>query len=299
MVTPSWVEIVRHNTARHGELVVGIDPNRAELPAFFDQDDGDGWIGRFTDFVLDTIEGHAGFVKFQSAYFEACGLKGLSALSQGMKRARAAGLGVILDAKRGDIGATASAYARAYLVPEAAGGSGDFEADCLTVNPLMGPDTLEPFVNCARRHGKGLFVLCRTSNPGAGWLQDRMTGNRLISDRVADLIGGLGSGEGEDLDPIGAVIGATVPHEGRRLRLLMPRAIILAPGLGAQGGDAGAIHALRGNRQGDLLVPVSRGLTRVEDRQLAPENYRALILDRIAGFKAALAQRPAMSAVAG
>src|SRR5690606_21014354 len=100
MVTPSWVEIVRHNTARHGELVVGIDPNRAELPAFFDQDDGDGWIGRFTDFVLDTIEGHAGFVKFQSAYFEACGLKGLSALSQGMKRARAAGLGVILDAKR-------------------------------------------------------------------------------------------------------------------------------------------------------------------------------------------------------
>jgi orotidine-5'-phosphate decarboxylase len=98
-----------------------------------------------------------------------------------------------LDAKRGDIGATAAAYAHAYLTPAAAGGSGDFEADRLTVNPLMGPDTLEPFVECANRFGKGLFVLRRTSNPGAGWLQDKMTGNRLISDRLADLIAGMGN----------------------------------------------------------------------------------------------------------
>ena len=286
-MSPNWVEIVQRNTALHGELVVGIDPYLPELPVFFGQDRD--WIGHFTDFALDTIAGHAGFVKFQSAYFEAAGLPGLTALSRGMQRARAAGIGVILDAKRGDIGATAAAYARAYLLPEAAGGPGDFEADCLTVNPLMGPDTLEPFADCARRHGKGLFVLCRTSNPGAGWLQDRMIGNRLISDRVADLIGGLGAAEGDGLDPIGAVIGATVPQEGRRLRALMPRAIILAPGLGAQGGDAGAIHALRGTRQGDLLVPVSRGLMRVEDRGISPEDYRALILDRIAAFKAAIA----------
>src|SRR5438270_394149 len=84
-----------------------------------------------------------------------------------------------------------------YLVSDAwgrvnAGGSGDFEADCLTVNPLMGPDSLEPFLECVRRYGKGLFVLCRTSNPGAGWLQDRMTGNRFVSDRLADLIATIG-----------------------------------------------------------------------------------------------------------
>jgi orotidine-5'-phosphate decarboxylase len=217
-----------------------------------------------------------------------------------MKKAKAAGLGVILDAKRGDIGATAAAYARAYLTPAEEGGSGDFEADCLTVNPLMGPDTLEPFAESARRYGKGLFVLCRTSNPGAGWLQDRMAGNRLVSDRVADLIGGLGRDDGdpEGLNPIGAVIGATVPHEGRRLRTLLPRSIILAPGLGAQGGDPSSIHALRGTRRGDLLVPVSRGLTRIDDRAISPDDYRELISRRITEFKEHLRYRSVPAAVA-
>ncbi len=298
MSSISWIEIVERNTIKYGELVAGIDPSLSDIPSFFEQNDSTPWIGHFVDFVLDTIEGQVGFVKFQSAYYEACGLAGLTALSSSMKRARAAGIGVILDAKRGDIGATASAYARAYLTPASEGGSGDFEADCLTVNPLMGPDTLEPFAETATRYGKGLFVLCRTSNPGAGWLQDRMAGNRLISDRVADLIGGFasGDGDGEKLNPIGAVIGATVPQEGRRLRTLLPRSIILAPGLGAQGGDARSIHALRGTRQGDLLVPVSRGLTRVNDRGISAGTYRRLILDRIAEFKNAVAYWPASSA---
>lgn len=290
MTKPSWVEIVQENCAKHGELIAGIDPSLADIPAFFEQRDDEFWIRRFVDFVLDSIEGQVGFVKFQSAYFEACGLAGLSALSHGMRRARETGIGVILDAKRGDIGATATAYAWAYLTPAEHGGSGDFEADCLTVNPLMGPDTLEPFVNCARQHGKGLFVLCRTSNPGAGWLQDKVAGNRQISDRVADFIAELGrrADDSDGLTPIGAVVGATVPYEGRRLRMLLPRSIILAPGLGAQGGDAAAIHSLRGTRRGDLLVPVSRGLTSVTDRSLSPDAYRNLVRDRIASFKAAL-----------
>lgn len=121
----------------------------------------------------------------------------------------------------------------------------------------------------------------RTSNPGAGWLQDRMTGNRPISDHVADLIGGIGRGDNKGLSPIGAVIGATVPHEGRRLRMLLPHTIILAPGLGAQGGDASSIDALRGRQLGDLLVPVSRGLASVVDRELSPADYRELILNWI------------------
>lgn len=296
MSSISWVETVRQNVERYGELVAGIDPSPFELPFFFDQDDP-AWINRFVDFVLESIDGRVGFVKFQSAYFEACGLAGLTALSHGMKRARAAGIGVILDAKRGDIGATAAAYARAYLTPASEGGSGDFEADCLTINPLMGPDTLEPFAECAKRYGKGLFVLCRTSNPGAGWLQDRMTGNRQVSDHVAELIAGIDPAYEEGLGPIGAVIGATAPHEGRRLRMLLPRSIILAPGLGAQGGDAGSIHALRGRQLGDLLVPVSRGLASVADRQISPADYRELILDRIEAFKNAIAHRPASAAL--
>jgi orotidine-5'-phosphate decarboxylase len=285
---PSWIELVEENVGKFGDLVAGIDPSLSDIPEFFDSGDDDLWIDRFVSFLIDTIEGHVGFVKFQSAYFEACGLAGLTALSSGIKKARAAGIGVILDAKRGDIGATAAAYAHAYLTPAAAGGSGDFEADCLTVNPLMGPDTLEPFVECANRFGKGLFVLCRTSNPGAGWLQDKMTGNRLISDRLADLIAGMGASGGR-LNAVGAVVGATVPHEGRRLRQLLPRSIILAPGLGAQGGDAAAIHPLRGNIPGDLLIPVSRGLTRVKDRTISPEDFRQLVVGRISGFKAAVA----------
>lgn len=291
MIQPSWVETVQANCAKHGELVAGIDPSLADIPSFFNHGDNNSWIGRFVDFVLDLIDGQVGFVKFQSAYFEACGIGGLKALSQGMRRAKQAGIGVILDAKRGDIGATASAYARAYLTPASDGGSGDFEADCLTINPLMGPDTIEPFVTCAKLYHKGLFVLCRTSNPGAGWLQDKVAGNRLISDRVADLIAGFGQpvDDMDGLSPIGAVVGATVPHEGRRLRMLLPRSIILAPGLGAQGGDAAAIHSLRGTRLGDLLVPVSRGLTRVDDRSIQPSEYRELVLSRITSFKAALA----------
>jgi orotidine-5'-phosphate decarboxylase len=291
MDDPSWIELVERNVGRFGDLVAGIDPSLTDIPQFFDSCDDGVWIDRFVNFVIDTIEGHTGFVKFQSAYFEACGLAGLTALSSGIKKARAAGMGVILDAKRGDIGATAAAYAHAYLTPAAAGGSGDFECDCLTVNPLMGPDTLEPFVECANRFGKGLFVLCRTSNPGASWLQDKMTGNRIISDRLADLIAGMGANAGGSsrLNAVGAVVGATVPHEGRRLRQLLPRSIILAPGLGAQGGDPTAIHSLRGNIPGDLLIPVSRGLTRVEDRRILAEDYRRLVIDRINSFKAAVA----------
>ncbi|POR54257.1 orotidine-5'-phosphate decarboxylase [Bosea psychrotolerans] len=285
----TWIEIVEDNVGQYGDLVAGIDPSLGDVPRFFERDDAGGWVDRFVNFVLDAVEGRVGFVKFQSAYFEACGLPGLAALASGMKRAKAAGMGVILDAKRGDIGATAAAYARAYLTPASEGGSGDFEADCLTVNPLMGPDTLEPFVECANRFGKGLFVLCRTSNPGAGWLQDKMAGNRLISDRVADLIGSFATADLRSLSPIGAVVGATVPNEGRRLRQLLPNSIILAPGLGAQGGDIASIHSLRGVRPGDLLVPVSRGLTRVDDRDIPAELYRHMIIERIGSFQAAIA----------
>ena len=299
MSAKTWTSIVEANVRSYGEIVVGIDPHLPDIPAAFEQsNDGTDWLPRYLDFVLETARGKVGFVKFQSAYFEAYGLAGLSALSFAMKRAQAAGMGVILDAKRGDIGSTAAAYARAYLTPVHAGGSGDFEADCLTVNPMMGPDTLEPFLECVRRYGKGLFVLCRTSNPGAGWLQDRMTGNRFVSDRLADLITTIGRGCAPDsgLSPVGAVIGATAPQEGKRLRHLLPNAIILAPGLGPQGGDPAALNALRGSRPEDLLVPVSRGLLRTEDRAISLSDYQMLIEKRLEQFKATTTKLPNLSA---
>ena len=292
MSATTWASIVASNVRCHGELVIGIDPYLPDVPLAFEGDSGGtDWLPRYLDFVLEIAIGEIGFVKFQSAFFEAYGLAGLSALSLAMKRARAAGMGVILDAKRGDIGSTACAYARAYLTPVHAGGSGDFEADCLTVNPMMGPDTLEPFLECVRSHGKGLFVLCRTSNPGAGWLQDRMTGNRFVSDRLADLITTMGKDCAQDcfLSPVGAVIGTTAPQEAKRLRQLLPNAIILAPGLGPQGGDPAALNALRGSRPGDLLVPVSRGLLRAEDRAISLGDYEMLIRQRLEQLKATIA----------
>ncbi|WP_453947323.1 orotidine-5'-phosphate decarboxylase [Bradyrhizobium sp. USDA 372] len=299
MRAEAWTDIVQANASSYGGIVVGIDPYLPDVPAAFESEGGRlDWLPRYLDFVLDRTIGRVGFVKFQSAYFEAYGLAGLNALSLAMKRARSAGMGVILDAKRGDIGSTAAAYGRAYLTPGTAGGSGDFEADCLTVNPMMGPDTLEPFLDCVRRYGKGLFVLCRTSNPGAGWLQDRMTGNRFVSDRLADLIATVGKdcNQGARLNPVGAVIGATVPQEGKRLRSLLPNAIILAPGLGPQGGDVTALNALRGSHPGDLLVPVSRGLLRVDDRSIALDEYEQLIKERLELFKAVIAAPSKLSA---
>jgi orotidine-5'-phosphate decarboxylase len=107
MEASSWVELVERNVARFGDLVAGIDPSLSDIPEFFGHDSA--WIDRFVSFVIESIDGRIGFVKFQSAYFEACGLAGLTALSAGIRKARAAGIGIILDAKRGDIGATAAA----------------------------------------------------------------------------------------------------------------------------------------------------------------------------------------------
>jgi orotidine-5'-phosphate decarboxylase len=290
---PTWAQLVERNAADFGELVAGIDPHLPDLPGFFDQHGNSTWVDDYVSFMIGILKGHVGFVKFQSAYFEACGLKGLSALSSGIKQAKAAGLAVILDAKRGDIGSTASAYARAYLTPSTAGGSGDFEVDCLTIAPFMGPDTMQPFVDCVRSYGKGLFILCRTSNPGAGWLQDRIAGNRRVSEHLAELIGSIGHHEpsGQGLNPIGAVIGATAVHEGRRLKQLLPRSIILAPGLGAQGANPATIDAMRGPIVGDLLLPVSRGLSSVEDRGIGADAYRELVLKRLSNFKLVAARK--------
>lgn len=292
-----WQDLVIHNASEFGPLAVGIDPHRPDLPEAFGNDTQ--WITRFIDFLIPVIAGQVGFVKFQAAYFEACGLAGLTALSRGIDLARTAGIGVILDAKRGDIDATSAAYSRAYLVPMSGGGSGDFEVDCLTVNPLMGPDTLEPYVEAALQFGKGIFVLCRTSNPGAAWLQDQMAGNHSVSDRLAELIRMIAQSAGADseLSPIGAVIGATAASEARRLRRQLPNSIILAPGIGAQGGDVATIHALQGAHIGDLIVPVSRGLTRIGDRSIDLEEYRAVLLDRIAYYKALVARPAALPGI--
>jgi len=229
-------------------LCVGLDPLRASIPPAFvrgsmdpaDERTADA-VEAFLSEVVDRAAGRVAIVKPQIAFFEALGWRGIRALERVCARARAAGLLVLLDAKRGDIGSTAEGYASAYLGAEAA-----LPADALTVNPYLGFDTLEPFVRAARANGRGLFVLVRTSNPGSGDLQDRdVEGEPLfgccvrgLAASAATLVGGK-----TGWSSLGVVCGATWPDQARRVREALPRALVLVPGYGAQGGSAASAVA--------------------------------------------------------
>jgi orotidine-5'-phosphate decarboxylase len=280
-----WGDFISMQSSLHGNLVIGIDPVYKDIPNYFREsfDNYDDCLSGYIEFILDVATGSIGFVKFQSAFFEAFGIAGFRALSVAIKSARNRGLGIILDAKRGDIGSTAEAYARAYLTPKEAGGISEFEVDCLTVNPFLGPETLEPFIDCARRFGKGVFILTKTSNPGAEWLQDKYIDGVPVSDRIARLIHGWAEETvgASGFGAVGPVVGATFPEDGQRLRSLMPASIFLAPGIGPQGGIPANISALRCESGDGVLVPVSRGITKVDDLTISPSAYGDIVRARI------------------
>jgi len=211
--------------------------------------------------VIDIVAPLVPAVKPQSAFFEECGPAGTAALANVIKAARRAGLIVICDAKRGDIGTTAEAYAAAYLAgadPDAA----PFAADALTINPYMGVDTLQPFVSRANQTGAGLYVLVRTSNPGARDFQDRLTEGQSLYQAVAAQIEQLShsGGGGDRYGGIGAVVGATYPEELAELRQLMPHVPLLVPGYGSQGGTSQDVAAAFDEEGLGALVNSSRGI---------------------------------------
>jgi len=227
--------------------VVGLDPRWESLPACIRDDypsDHEGRAKAYARFcceIIDVIESLVPAVKPQSAFFEECGPAGVDALRNVIRYARSRGLIVICDAKRGDIGSTAEAYANAYLAgedPEAA----PFAADALTVNPYMGTDTLAPFINRAKEVGAGLYVLVRTSNPGAGDFQDLKVSDNsgVVFEHVAKAIEQLSHETAPDAPYglIGAVSGATYPDELSQLRQMMPHVPLLIPGYGSQGGTS-------------------------------------------------------------
>lgn len=193
----------------------------------------------FSKRLIDVIAGLVPAVKPQAAFFEELGPPGVQALQSVIRYARSAGLIVICDAKRGDIGSTAVAYARAYLAgedPEAA----PFAADAMTVNPYLGADTLEPFVDVAMQRRAGIYVLVRTSNPGSGTFQDPIADGQTLYRRVADCVERFAVQSAVDTawGDVGAVVGATYPEELAELRACMPHAPMLVPGYGSQGAGA-------------------------------------------------------------
>ena len=203
-------------------------------------------------------------VKLQLACFERLGGPGWGAVASAAEEARAAGLLVIADGKRGDVPVTARAYAQA-LVGETPGPYGavpGLGVDAFTANPLLGRDALEPLVAAARSAGAGCFCLVRTSNPGAADLQDLPGPRGPVHEELARFVDELGrGGVGESgLSDVGAVTGATRPEALIRLRELMPRAVFLLPGVGAQGGDVAALGPAFASNPAGGLVTASRSI---------------------------------------
>jgi orotidine-5'-phosphate decarboxylase len=256
--------------ARKGAPVcVGIDPVFERLPDELagnvepsDRQQAIAAIGRFVDRVIEAVAEQVPVVKFQSACFERYGWAGVQCLEQAIANARQAGLLVILDAKRGDIGSSAAHYAAGNLI------DGPDGPDALTINSYLGDDSLQPFMEVASRQGKGLFALVRTSNPGGDALQRRrLDDGRTVCDAVAAMVQSVGRASvgacGYSL--LGAVVGATKPADMAGLRQRMPQQIFLVPGFGAQGGTAEDVKACFNADGRGALITASRSITYAHD----------------------------------
>jgi orotidine-5'-phosphate decarboxylase len=252
--------------AKRSQLVVGLDPRPELLPVELRGDihrsraAAADAVARFCRGLIDAVSPYVVGVKAQLAYFETLGADGVRAFEDVCDYARAANLVVIADAKRGDIGSTARAYADAYLerredMPP--------PVDALTVSPYLGSDSIEPFLAACRRSGNGIFCLVKTSNAGSADLQDAMLSDgRRLWHQVAELVDSWGQdlvGE-RGLSSVGAVVGATYPRAVAEARKLMPQAILLLPGVGAQGGTPADVARAFTSGPASALVPVSRSV---------------------------------------
>jgi orotidine-5'-phosphate decarboxylase len=248
------------------QLVVGLDPRLDLLPvelsgeAVLGRAAAASAVARFCKGIVDAVGPYVVAVKPQTAFFEALGADGMRALEEVCDYARSAGLLVIVDAKRGDIGSTARAYAAAYLEPRDGEGA---LADALTASPYLGQDSVEPFLAACRRHGGGVFFLVRTSNAGASEIQDAtLSDGRPLWQYLAELVHVWGEplvGE-RGLSSIGAVVGATHPRSVSQARKLMPQAVLLLPGVGAQGATPADVARAFTSGPASALVTASRSV---------------------------------------
>jgi orotidine-5'-phosphate decarboxylase len=272
IIDPFGDRLARQVEARESQLVLGLDPDPARLWPAAIADPGEGSVAEraaraveaHCRLVLAATAEHCVAVKPQVACFERLGAPGWAALAAVVGEARSLGLLVICDAKRGDIDVSARAYAQAFLgsTETPFGLVPGLGADALTVNPLLGLDSVAPLVEVGRGAGSGLFILVRTSNPGATDVQDlELSGGGTVSDRLATLVRTLGGQPGASgLSDIGAVTGATAPEHLERLRAAMPSAPFLLPGVGAQGGRVQDLAAAFAPGPAGGLVSSSRGI---------------------------------------
>ena len=221
-------------------------------------------IYRFNVGLIDALCDVVPAVKPQSAYYENLGWQGMEMLERTIKYAQSKGLYVIADIKRGDIGATATAYAEGWLSGTVIEGEifKTFDADCVTLNGYMGSDSINPFLEAAKKDGKTVFVLLKTSNPSSGELQDMVAGDRLVYQVMGDLNERIAKGtEGKyGYTMAGAVTGATYPSDIRALRKRLEHTFFLVPGYGAQGGTAEDVQYAFDKYGHGAIVNSSRGI---------------------------------------
>lgn len=242
--------------AKGAPVCVGLDPVLERLPDAIDKADPVQAIEAFCIGVIDAVADSVPAVKPQSACFERYGSEGVAVFHRVVAHAKDAGLIVVGDAKRGDIGTSSAHYAAGLL-------AGPQGCDTLTVNGYLGGDGIEPFQEVAAREGKGLFVLVRTSNPGGDAIQSlSLADGRTVSEAVGDVVAEVGAScVGESgYSNIGMVVGATKPEDAAKLRQRYPQQLFLVPGFGAQGGGAEDVRACFKPDGTGALITASRSV---------------------------------------
>ena len=219
----------------------------------------------FNKKIVDAVKDIVPAVKVQIAYYEMYGVEGMRAFAQTVRCAKEAGLIVMTDAKRNDIGATAECYAKAYLGETAVGEErfSAFDSDFLTVNGYLGSDGIKPFLSWMEKRDKGIFVLVKTSNKSSGELQDmKLENGKTVYEYMGSLVEGWGSGciGKYGYSDVGAVVGATHPVQAAILRKEMPHTFFLIPGYGAQGGTADDLKVCFDQNGRGGIVNSSRGI---------------------------------------
>ena len=254
-------------------IVVGLDPTLNFVPKFLldkaINEKGETLeaaadaIFAFNKEIVDAVYDLIPAVKPQIAMYEQFGIPGLMAYKKTLDYCHEKGLLVIGDAKRGDIGSTSTAYAIGHLGKVKIGSTeiAPIDADFLTINPYMGSDSVVPFVEECKKNDKGLFILVKTSNPSSGEFQDQKVGEKAVYELVGKKVDewGLDTVK-EGYSDVGAVVGATYPEMGKVLRDIMPKAYILVPGYGAQGGTAAELKPFFNKDGLGAIVNSSRGI---------------------------------------
>ena len=269
-------KLIENIKQTNAPIVVGLDPMMKFIPGhikeaafkeFGETLEGAGEaIWQFNKGIIDAIYDLIPAVKPQIAMYEQFGIPGLIAFKKTVEYCKERDLVVIGDIKRGDIGSTSEAYAVGHLGRVSVGSQSyyGFDEDFVTVNPYLGSDGVNPFINVCREEKKGIFVLVKTSNPSSGEFQDRKlsdAGERPLYEIVGEQVARWGeSFMGDEYSYVGAVVGATYPEQGKILRELMPKTYILVPGYGAQGGKGADLKHFFNTDGLGAIINSSRGI---------------------------------------